>query len=150
MSQSSKKNHRSKKVADMADRLHSAAPPTFSGGCGCVIRQAVSARRSCRRFCSPVRWSSVAGRTGRSRTGAPPHHETHRPRSRALWSSLPLEAEDKRRMLLEASAKGTKILQQGRKRRVQSLTGALRSLNELGRDSLPLIEVLERIVREFD
>jgi len=38
-------------------------------------------------------------------------------------------------MLLEASAKGTKILQQGRKRRVQSLTGALRSLNELGRDS---------------
>ena len=46
-------------------------------------------------------------------------------------------------MLLEASAKGTKILQQGRKRRVQSL-------NELGRDSLPLIEVLERIVREFD
>ena len=53
-------------------------------------------------------------------------------------------------MLLEASAKGTKILQQGRKRRVQSLTGALRSLNGLGRDSLPLIEVLERIVREFD
>ena len=119
----------------MADRLHSAAPPTFSGGCGSVIgkryRPGAVVGASVLLFGGP----RSPGELAEAEQVRPPHYETHRPRSRALWSSLPLEAEDKRRMLLEASAKGTKILQQGRKRRVQSLTGALRSLNELGRDS---------------
>jgi DNA-binding MarR family transcriptional regulator len=61
-----------------------------------------------------------------------------------------LGTEDKRRLLLEPTAKGTRILEEGRQRRVESLTQALKSLNQSGsRQLLPLIEVLERIVREL-
>src|SRR5919198_259494 len=61
-----------------------------------------------------------------------------------------LETQDKRRMLLEATSKGTTLLQEGRKRRVQSLARALQSLNQSeSRQLLPLAEILERIVREL-
>lgn len=61
-----------------------------------------------------------------------------------------LATQDKRRMLLQATSKGTTMVQEGRKRRVQSLARALRSLNESEfRRLLPLIEILERIVRQL-
>ena len=61
-----------------------------------------------------------------------------------------LATQDKRRMLLQATSKGTTMLQEGRKRRVQSLARALRSLNESeSRQLVPLTEILERIVREL-
>src|SRR5215471_13205481 len=40
------------------------------------------------------------------------------------------ETDDKRRVRLEATARGTRILQEGRKRRVESLAAALESLSE--------------------
>jgi DNA-binding MarR family transcriptional regulator len=60
------------------------------------------------------------------------------------------ETEDKRRVRLEATGKGTKILQAGRKRRVESLAIALRSLSEaemrqLGASTELLRRVLERL-----
>lgn len=39
------------------------------------------------------------------------------------------ETDDKRRVRLEATAKGTRILQEGRKRRVESLAAALQTLS---------------------
>ena len=61
-----------------------------------------------------------------------------------------LDTQDKRRMLLQATSKGTTLLQEGRKRRVQSLARALQSLNQSeSRQLLPLAEILERIVREL-
>src|SRR5436853_7650857 len=57
-----------------------------------------------------------------------------------------LETQDKRRVLLEATARGTLILQEGRERRVRSLARALQSLRESeSRRLLPLTEQLERI-----
>ena len=61
-----------------------------------------------------------------------------------------LETQDKRRVLLEATARGTLILQEGRERRVRSLARALQSLRESeSRRLLPLTELLERIARDL-
>jgi len=61
-----------------------------------------------------------------------------------------LETQDKRRVLLEATARGTLILQEGRERRVRSLARALQSVRESeSRRLLPLTELLERIVRDL-
>ncbi|HYL14296.1 MAG TPA: MarR family transcriptional regulator [Terriglobales bacterium] len=58
--------------------------------------------------------------------------------------------EDKRRMLLEATATGTKILQEGRKRRVDALAQALRSLSELERQQLgDIADLLDRVIRSL-
>ncbi|HLJ89488.1 MAG TPA: MarR family transcriptional regulator [Candidatus Angelobacter sp.] len=60
------------------------------------------------------------------------------------------ETEDRRRVRLEPTAKGTRILHEGRKRRVESLTGALHSLNEGEVQQLGhLTELLEQIVRKL-
>jgi DNA-binding MarR family transcriptional regulator len=44
--------------------------------------------------------------------------------------------EDKRRLRLKATPKGTKVMQEGRKRRVESLAGAVASLSEVERQRL--------------
>ena len=56
--------------------------------------------------------------------------------------------DDKRRLRLEVTAQGARILQQGRRRRVKLLAQALQSLNhaEIGRLEA-MLEVLESIVR---
>jgi DNA-binding MarR family transcriptional regulator len=58
--------------------------------------------------------------------------------------------DDGRRVRLEASAKGTKILQQGRKRRVESLAKALSSLSEEEQQQLgELVELLQQVIRNL-
>ena len=56
--------------------------------------------------------------------------------------------DDKRRLRLEATAQGARILQQGRRRRVKLLAQTLQSLNhaEIGRLEA-MLELLESIVR---
>src|SRR5207244_10562631 len=59
-----------------------------------------------------------------------------------------LETQDKRRVLLEATARGTLILQEGRERRVRSLARAPQSVRESeSRPLPPLTELPERIFR---
>jgi len=58
--------------------------------------------------------------------------------------------EDGRRVRLVATAKGTKILWEGRKRRVESLANALAALDETERGRLrELAELLPEIVRKI-
>ena len=60
------------------------------------------------------------------------------------------KTDDKRRLRLEATAKGTKILQEGRKRRVESLATALDGLNDAEVRQLgELAELLERTLRKL-
>ena len=60
------------------------------------------------------------------------------------------KTEDGRRVRLDASAKGTKILQKGRKRRVESLAKALYLLSEREQKQLvELVELLQRVVRNL-
>jgi DNA-binding MarR family transcriptional regulator len=57
------------------------------------------------------------------------------------------KTEDKRRMLLEATAKGHKVLQEGRKRRVESLAAAVRSLTPAETEQLQdLAGLLEKVI----
>ena len=60
------------------------------------------------------------------------------------------KTDDKRRMLLEATAKGHKVLQEGRKRRVQTLAAAVGSLpadqiNQL----VKLADALDAVIRKL-
>jgi len=58
--------------------------------------------------------------------------------------------EDKRRVRLEATAKGTKILQEGRRRRVESLALAVSSLSPEELQHLgALTELLEQVLRKL-
>ena len=58
--------------------------------------------------------------------------------------------EDGRRVRLEASPKGTKILQEGRMRRVESLAKALYLLSEKEQKQLvELVELLQRVIRNL-
>ncbi len=58
--------------------------------------------------------------------------------------------DDRRRVRLEASAKGTKILQEGRRRRVESLARALSSIPEREREQLgELTHLLQQIIRKL-
>jgi DNA-binding MarR family transcriptional regulator len=58
------------------------------------------------------------------------------------------KTEDGRRVRLEATAKGTRILQEGRGRRVESLAQALSSLSSEDRERLrELIDHLEKVIR---
>jgi len=58
--------------------------------------------------------------------------------------------EDGRRVRLEASAKGTKILQEGRMRRVESLAKALYTLSQKEQKLLgELVELLQRVIRNL-
>lgn len=57
------------------------------------------------------------------------------------------KTEDGRRVRLEATSKGTKILQEGRKRRVESLASALCSLSEQEQRQLAeLVDLLQRVI----
>jgi DNA-binding MarR family transcriptional regulator len=56
--------------------------------------------------------------------------------------------EDKRRLRLEATAKGTNLMQEGRKRRVESLARAILSLSATERKQLrDFSELLRQIIR---
>src|SRR3981189_1548987 len=58
--------------------------------------------------------------------------------------------EDGRRVRLEASAKGTKILQEGRKRGVESLAKAVSSLSEEEQQKLgELTDLLQQVIRNL-
>ncbi len=60
------------------------------------------------------------------------------------------KTEDGRRIRLEATAKGTRILQEGRRRRVESLAQALSTLSSEDRDKLSvLIGHLEKVIRHL-
>jgi DNA-binding MarR family transcriptional regulator len=60
------------------------------------------------------------------------------------------KTEDKRRVRLEATAKGTKILQEGRKRRVESLAKALSSLSQKEQRQLSeLVGLLQQVIRNL-
>src|SRR5712664_1700270 len=60
------------------------------------------------------------------------------------------KTEDGRRVRLEASAKGTKILQEGRLRRVESLAKALYALSEKEQKLLgQLVELMQRVIRNL-
>jgi DNA-binding MarR family transcriptional regulator len=60
------------------------------------------------------------------------------------------KTEDGRRVRLEATAKGTKILQEGRLRRVESLAQALSALSNEDRERLrELIVQLEKVIRNL-
>ena len=57
------------------------------------------------------------------------------------------KTEDARRVRLEASAKGLKILQEGRKRRVESLAKAVYLLSRKEQNQLvELVELLQRVI----
>jgi DNA-binding MarR family transcriptional regulator len=58
--------------------------------------------------------------------------------------------EDGRSMRLEATAKGTKMLWEGRKRRVRSLAKALSALSDNERAELgELVDLLQRVIRSI-
>jgi DNA-binding MarR family transcriptional regulator len=60
------------------------------------------------------------------------------------------KTEDGRRVRLEATAKGTRILQEGRLRRVESLAQALSALSKEDREKLrELIDHLEKVIRNL-
>jgi DNA-binding MarR family transcriptional regulator len=60
------------------------------------------------------------------------------------------KTEDGRRVRLEATLKGTRILQEGRKRRVESLAQALSSLSNEDREKLAeLLGHLEKVIRNL-
>jgi len=60
------------------------------------------------------------------------------------------KTEDGRRIRLVATAKGTRILQEGRLRRVESLARAVSSLSNEDREQLGgIIEVLEKVIRNL-
>ncbi len=60
------------------------------------------------------------------------------------------KTEDGRRVRLEATTKGTRILQEGRRRRVESLAQALSSLSSEDRENLSvLIDHLEKVIRHL-
>jgi DNA-binding MarR family transcriptional regulator len=60
------------------------------------------------------------------------------------------KTEDGRRVRLEATAKGTRILQEGRQRRVESLAHVVSSLSDEDREKLGhIIEVLEKVIRNL-
>src|SRR5947209_16572372 len=60
------------------------------------------------------------------------------------------KTEDGRRVRLEASARGTKILQEGRLRRVESLAKALYALSEKEQKLLgQLVELMQRVIRQL-
>ena len=61
-----------------------------------------------------------------------------------------LATQDKRRMRLKATARGTKILQDGRKRRVELLANAIRSLPEEKRQQLrEMAELLQQVIQSL-
>jgi DNA-binding MarR family transcriptional regulator len=56
--------------------------------------------------------------------------------------------EDKRRLRLEATAKGTKVMEEGRKRRVESLARAVASLPEAERQHLgEFTDLLRQVIK---
>ena len=58
--------------------------------------------------------------------------------------------DDKRRVRLEATAKGMKILQEGRRRRVESLAAALKGLSETDLQQVThLAEFMQQLVRKL-
>jgi DNA-binding MarR family transcriptional regulator len=60
------------------------------------------------------------------------------------------KTQDGRSVRLEATARGTRILQEGRQRRVESLAHALASLSNQDRQKIgELLELLEKVIRNL-
>jgi DNA-binding MarR family transcriptional regulator len=60
------------------------------------------------------------------------------------------KTEDRRRVRLEATAKGTKILQEGRRRRVESLAKAVSSFSDKEQQQMgELIDLLQQVIRNL-
>jgi len=147
MTQGKQKSHPRKEAAEVADRLHSAAihllrrlrVRDLASGIGPAQLSALSVLV----FGGPRSLGELAGAeqvrpptmsriiAGLEREGLVRRHPT----------------EDRRRVRLEATAKGTKILQEGRRRRVESLADALESLTKVEVDHLgKLAELLEQVL----
>ena len=60
------------------------------------------------------------------------------------------ETNDKRRLRLEATAKGTKILQEGRRRRVELLAQALKNLTETElQEAAVVAQFMQKLIGEL-
>jgi DNA-binding MarR family transcriptional regulator len=150
MAESKRKNKGAEKAVDTADRLHSAAihllrrlrVRDLASGIGPAQLSALSVlvfggARSLGELAEaeqvrPPTMSRIV--EGLERAGLARRQPT----------------EDKRRIRLQATAKGTKILHEGRKRRVESLASVLESLTEqeikqLGEMTKLLEQVLSRL-----
>lgn len=150
MADGKRKNRAGQEAAEVADRLHSAAihllrrlrVRDLASGIGPAQLSALSVLvfggpRSLGELADaeqvrPPTMSRIIA--GLERDGLVRRHET----------------EDKRRVRLEATARGTKILREGRKRRVESLAVALQSLTEAEVHNLrKLTELLEQVLRRL-
>jgi len=135
---------------ETADRLHSAAIHLLRR-LRVRDRESGVGRRSFRR-CRCWCWEAAHVRSAslRSGTSSSANHEPHRCGPGACRPGAPRKTEDGRRVRLEATAKGTKILQEGRRRRVDSLAQALASLSSEDREKLrELIDHLEKVIRRL-
>jgi len=150
MTQGKQKSHPQQEAAEVADRLHSAAihllrrlrVRDLATGIGPAQLSALSVLvfggpRSLGELAEaeqvrPPTMSRIIA--GLEREGLVRRHPT----------------EDRRRVRLEATAKGTKVMQEGRKRRVESLAGALESLSKSEVQKLrKLAGLLEDVLRKL-
>lgn len=150
MTQGKQKGHPGREAAEVADRLHSAAihllrrlrVRDLASGIGPAQLSALSVLV----FGGPRSLSELAEA-----------EQVRLPTMSRIVAGLErsgllrrCETEDKRRFRLEATAKGTKILQEGRRRRVESLAEAVQSLSrqevhKLGELAVLLQEVLRSL-----
>ncbi|HEV2962654.1 MAG TPA: MarR family transcriptional regulator [Candidatus Angelobacter sp.] len=150
MVESKKKNERPEKAAEIAGRLHSAAIHLLRR---LRVRDLASG-------IGPAQLSalSVLVFGGPRSLGELAEAEQVRPPTMSrIVEGLEREGlarrrttEDKRRIRLEATNKGTKILHEGRKRRVESLAVVLQSLTESEIRRLgELTDLLEQVLRKL-
>jgi DNA-binding MarR family transcriptional regulator len=150
MVESKKKNEQPEKAAEIAGRLHSAAIHLLRR---LRVRDLASG-------IGPAQFSalSVLVFGGPRSLGELAEAEQVRPPTMSrIVEGLEREGlarrrttEDKRRIRLEATNKGTKILHEGRKRRVESLAVALQSLTESEIRRLgELTDLLEQVLRKL-
>src|ERR1700732_5178149 len=130
MAKSKGKNNHAERAVDTADRLHSAAIPLLrrlrvrdlASGIGPAQLSALSVLV----FGGP----RSLGELAEAEQVRPPTMSRIVEGLERAGLARRQPTEDKRRIRLQATAKGTKILHEGRKRRVESLAAALELLTE--------------------
>ncbi len=150
MAESKKKNKQLEKAVDTAGRLHSAAihllrrlrVSDLASGIGPAQLSALSVLV----FSGP----RSLGELAEAEQVRPPTMSRIVEGLERAGLARRQPTEDKRRIRLQATAKGTKILHEGRKRRVESLASALESLTkeeieQLGEMAKLLEQVLSRL-----